>query len=156
MNYHLVILKRPYLQAILSGRKWIESRLQRIRPAYFSRVRPGDVLFLKQSSGPVCGLTTVAAVRYYQDLTPGRIDRIRQCYNHAICATEQYWRSRQNCRYGLLIWLKDPRAIEPIRIAKRDLRSWVVLGRQENFGLLSSGPDGAQRPCPEEISSRPQ
>jgi len=31
-NYHLVILKKPYLDAILAGRKRIESQLSKTKP----------------------------------------------------------------------------------------------------------------------------
>jgi len=58
-NYHLVILKKPYLDAILSGRKRIESRFTRTKRYAFGRVLPGDELFLKVSSehiGAVAGL----------------------------------------------------------------------------------------------------
>jgi len=35
-----------------------------------------------------------------------------------------------------LVWLKDVRTIEPVRIHKKDWRAWVVLTEKENFGLL--------------------
>ena len=59
MNYHLVILKKPYLDLILAGEKTIELRLTRAKRPACGRVRPGDRLFLKPSGGPVCGLATV-------------------------------------------------------------------------------------------------
>jgi ASC-1-like (ASCH) protein len=61
-NYHLVILKKHYLDAILSGRKRIESRFTRTRRSPFWQVQPVDKLFLKQSSGPVCATANITAV----------------------------------------------------------------------------------------------
>ena len=72
-NYHLVILKKPYLEAILDGRKTIESRFARTRHAPFGQVCNGDKLFLKVSSGPVCATATVSKVRNFQDLTPKQV-----------------------------------------------------------------------------------
>jgi len=135
-NYHLVILKKPYLDAIFSGRKRIESRLTKTRRYAFGRVLAGDKLFLKLSSGPVCATATVAVAKNFQNLTPKQIIKIKQQYNCYIIGSDEYWRSKSNCRFGFLIWLKDVKSIEPVRISKKDWRAWVVLTEKENFGLL--------------------
>ena len=80
-NYHLVILKKPYLEAILGGRKTIESRLAKTRHSPFGRVRAGDTLFLKQSSGLVCATARAAAVKKYENLTPEQIIGLKERYN---------------------------------------------------------------------------
>ena len=138
-NYHLVILKKPYLEAILAGRKRVESRFTKTRRYAFGRVLPGDKLFFKISSGPVCAVATIAAVKNFENLTPRQIAEIKQQYNHYIMGSDAYWRSRTNCKFGFLVWLKDVRAIEPVRIHKKDWRGWVVLTEKENFGLLKIG-----------------
>jgi ASC-1-like (ASCH) protein len=138
MANHLVILKKPYLDAILAGRKKIESRFTRTKRYAFGRVLPGDKLFLKESSGPVCATATVAAVKDFQNLTPRRIIEIKQRYNRYIIGSDEYWRSKSNCRFGLLVWLEDVKSIKPVRIYKKDWRAWVVLTDRENFGLLKT------------------
>jgi len=136
MKYHLVILKKRYLQAILDGRKDIESRFSRTRLAVFEQVQPGDRLFLKVSSGPVCGLATAAAVESFDQLAPEQLLALKRRYNHRILGSETYWRSKLTCRFGLLVWLADIRRIEPVPINKKDWRAWVVLTPEEDFGLL--------------------
>lgn len=137
-NYHLVILKKHYLDAVLEGRKRIESRFTKTRRYAFGRVLPGDKLFLKLSSGPVCATATVLAVKNFENLTPERILELKQRYNHDIRGRDEYWRSRMDCKFGFLVWLGDIRAIEPVRISKKDWRAWVILTEQENFGLLKN------------------
>ena len=144
MANHLVILKKPYLDAILAGRKKIESRFTRTKRYAFGRVLPGDKLFLKESSGPVCATATVEAVKNFEDLTPKQIIKIKQQYNHYIIGSDEYWRSKSNCRFGFLVWLEDVELIEPVRIHKKDWRAWVVLTEKENFGLLKI--DAAKKP----------
>jgi ASC-1-like (ASCH) protein len=140
-NYHLVILKKPYLDAILAGRKTIESRLTRTRHHFFGQVQAGDKLFLKVSSGPVCAAATVAAVKCFENLTPQQIGDIKRRYNHYIQADEQYWQSKADCRFGFLARLKNIEPIEPRQIRKKDWRAWVVLTAKENFGLpFAPGP----------------
>jgi ASC-1-like (ASCH) protein len=138
-NYHLVILKKPYLGAILSGRKQIESRFTRTRRPAFGRVFEGDKLFLKESGGPVCATATVAAVKNFENLTPEKILELKHQYNQDIGGSDELWQSKMDSRFGFLIWLKDVRAIEPVRIYKKDWRAWVVLTEKEDFGLLKPG-----------------
>jgi ASC-1-like (ASCH) protein len=135
-NYHLVILKKPYLDAILGGRKTIESRFTQTKRYAFGRVLAGDKLFLKESSGPVCATATVKAVKNFENLTPKQIIEIKQRYNHDILGNDEYWRSKSDCRSGFLVWLEGVKSIEPVRINKKDWRAWVVLTEKENFGLL--------------------
>ncbi len=136
VNYHLVILKRFYLDMILSGRKTIESRFLKTRRCFFDRLDAGDILFLKESSGPVCGKAKVAAVKKFENLQPSRIKKIKEQYNRSICGTEEYWKSKINSKYGILVRLADIEQIEPVYIRKSDWRSWVVLTAKENFGLI--------------------
>ena len=138
MNCHLVILKRAFLDAIRGGAKTVESRFTRARRAYFGSVRAGDKLFLKLSSGPVLARADVARVKYFSGLTPARIGRLRRQYNHLIKADGAYWRSKLNCTFGMLVWLKDIEPLEPVRINKKDWRAWVVLNERQDFGLLKA------------------
>ena len=137
-NYHLVVLKKPYLEAILAGRKRIESRFTKTKRVHFGRVLPGDRLFLKESSGPVWAVATVAAVRNFENLTPKQMAQLKQQYNHHIGGSDEYWQSKVDCKFGFLVWLKDIERIEPVRIRKKDWRAWVILTEEKNFGLLQT------------------
>jgi ASC-1-like (ASCH) protein len=137
-NYHLAIIKKPYLNAILEGRKRIESRLYRTRHNGFGRVLPGDRLFLKESSGPVCATATAAEVKNFEDLTPEKILELKRLYNRDIGGRDEHWRNKMDCKFCFLVWLKDIKAIEPVLIPKKDWRAWVVLTEKENFGLLKT------------------
>jgi ASC-1-like (ASCH) protein len=135
-NTHLVILRRGYLEAVLKGQKTIESRFTVNRRAYWNKILYGDRLFIKQSSGPVCATAKVTKVRYYENLTPEKIERLKSQYNQQIQGTDEYWRSKRDCRYGVLVWVGKVKPIEPVWIDKRDWRAWVVLSEKEDFGLL--------------------
>jgi len=136
MNHHLAILKRLYLDAVLEGRKQIESRFSTTKRPVFGRVLPGDTLFLKLSAGPVCATATIAAVEDFDDLTPQKMLQLKLLHNRYILGTDEYWQSKSDSKFGLLVWLKDVRPIEPVRIQKKDWRAWVVLTPNSNFGLL--------------------
>lgn len=136
MANHLVILKKPYLDAILAGQKCIESRFTKTKRYGFGRILAGDKLFLKQSCGSVCATAMVKTVKNFEGLTPKQIIEIKQQYNHYIIGSDEYWQSKSDCRFGFLVWLGEVKPIEPVRIYKKDWRAWVVLTEKENFGLL--------------------
>jgi hypothetical protein len=137
-NYHLIILKKPYLNMILEGQKRIESRLYKTKHPAFGRVFAGDKLFFKISSGPVCAIATVEKVRTFENLTPERILSLKQRYNNYIGGDDGHWQSKMDCKYCLLVWFKNVKTIEPVRIKKKDWRAWVVLTEKKDFGLLKN------------------
>ena len=135
-RYHLIILKKAYLDAILAGRKKIEARFTKTKRHALGKVLSGDKLFLKVSSGPVCATAIVVKVKNFEYLTPKQILELKRKYNHHIGGSDRYWQSKAKCRYGFLVWLKDVKSIKPVQIHKKDWRAWVVLTEKENFGLL--------------------
>jgi ASC-1-like (ASCH) protein len=144
MNYHLVILKKPYVDAILQGRKTIESRFYQTRQNWLSRVAPGDKLFLKASSGPVMATASVASSKYFDNLTAPRLAELKKQNNQHILGDEQYWRDKMNSRFGILVWLKDVKPVAPRFITKADWRAWVVLSKIESFGLVDFSLDSVR------------
>jgi ASC-1-like (ASCH) protein len=136
MNYHLVILKKSYIDAILTGKKTVESRFYKTNQKWLSQLASGDKLFLKASSGPVMATATVSSVKIFTNLNPDQIEELKQKHNQEILGDEQYWQEKAYARYGLLCRLKDVRPIKPRFIRKFDWRAWVVLSKAENFGLL--------------------
>lgn len=137
MNYHLAILKKPYLDAILDGRKTIESRFYQTKHKWMAQVSSGDKLFLKASSGPVMATAAVASVKHFHNLTAQQIAELKRQYNQHILGDEQYWREKMDARFGIMVWLKNVRPITPRFITKADWRAWVVLTQNEHFGLLT-------------------
>ena len=136
MRYHLAILKKQYLDAILNGTKTIESRFTMNRCEPFGRICTGDVVILKQSSGAVRARAKVTQVLEYENLTPTEIDRIRLEFGGQIGGTDEYWQSKRQCNYGVLVWLDDVKQIEQVDISKKDWRAWVVLTESKNWGLI--------------------
>ncbi|MDD5134998.1 MAG: ASCH domain-containing protein [Phycisphaerae bacterium] len=135
-NAHLVILKKQYLDKILDGSKTIESRLMKGKCAPFDCVSTGDVLFFKQSAGPVVAKAQAAAVKQFSNLTPQTIAKLKTEYNDRIRGEEGYWQMKAPSRYAVLVKLKNVETIPPRRIYKKDWRAWVVLKKPNDFGLL--------------------
>jgi len=137
-NYHLVILKKPYLDAILNGTKTVESRFTITNRPPFGRISIGDKLFLKLSSGPVRATANVSKLKSFDNLTPKTIEELKKQFNQYILAANEYWLNKLNSNFGVLIWLKDVKTIKPRTINKKDWRAWVLLTEKQNFGLFNA------------------
>ena len=134
-NSHLAILKKPYLDMILSGQKTVESRLTKTRRAPFGHIAKGDKVFFKISSGPVCAVASVHSVRQYKNLTSKKIIQLKNQYNNLILGADSYWKEKKHSRYAVLVWLADVRDTKPIKIDKKDWRAWIVLSEANDYGL---------------------
>jgi hypothetical protein len=139
IGVHLAIFVEPYLQFLLQGKKTVESRFSVYRCAPYERVRNGDLVFVKRSGGPICGVCRVEHVWNYQ-LDPFSWNRIRSEFAVALCAQDpSFWKSREEASFATLMAVRDVRSITPIFIRKRDRRGWVVLrpSAELNYGLFS-------------------
>ena len=131
---HSAILVEPYLQFILDGKKTVESRFSTRRFAPYNRVDKGDVVLLKQSSGPIVGVCQVACAWFYQ-LDPESWQTIREDFAADLCAQDpDFWKEREAASFATLMRIRHVKSIEPIKFAKRDRRGWVVL--HESSGQL--------------------
>ncbi|NTA18889.1 ASCH domain-containing protein [Agrobacterium tumefaciens] len=123
---HLAIFSQPYLDLVLAGEKKIESRFSRNKCAPFEEVRKGDIILIKEVSGPICGVVLASRIWYF-DLDIEPIDAIRRTYGHSILADDSFWLAKEDSSFATLIELERPSAIEPLDFEKRDRRGWVSL-----------------------------
>ena len=106
MVRHLAIFKGGGAENILSGEKTIESRFARRRIPPFGVVSAGDLVYIKPSGGDIIGQFKVRKVIF--------LDNGEQ--------TKE--------RYITLIFIGQSTKFitSPIKLKKKDLRGWVVLG----------------------------
>jgi ASC-1-like (ASCH) protein len=136
---HLAILVEPYLQFIIDGKKTVESRFSTRKFAPYNRVEKGDVVLLKQSSGPIVGICQVSYVWFYQ-LDPESWRTIKEGFADAICAQDpDFWKQREAASFATLMRIQNVKPIEPIKFTKRDRRGWVVLYESSNQLQLDLG-----------------
>ena len=107
MQSHVAILKRQYLNLILSGRKKMECRLTRINCPPFGQIAVGDKILLKESGGPVWACAIARKIWFFENLNPDRVKNIRKRFNHRIQADDAFWNAKENARYATLISLKE-------------------------------------------------
>jgi len=125
-RFHLAIFAEPFLSRIYTGEKTLESRITRNRIAPWDKASPGDIVFIKRSSGPVEAFFTVGSVMHF-DLTQTPLEQIRDQYSAALCANEAFWQSKQTCRYAVLMQITNLTRIPPFSIDKKGMQTWLTL-----------------------------
>jgi hypothetical protein len=141
VGIHLAVFIEPYLTFLLQGKKTVESRFSINKHAPFGQVQAGDILILKRSSGPVCGLCKIASVWFYRldAKTWPEIER----FSEALCMDgSAFWEKKRAASFATLMQIENVHALEEFDIGKEDPRSWVVVRRTQPLdqGALEWSP----------------
>ncbi len=124
---HLAILKQPFYDMVLSGEKTIESRWSMHKVAPYNKVSKGDTIFLKETGKDVTATAKVREVKYYE-LTPTKVDEIRQQYGRQI-GTDKFedWETTLQKKYCTLIWLENVERVKPFKVKRSNGAGWIVI-----------------------------
>lgn len=127
---HLAIFKGDGAEKILIGKKTIESRFSKVKIAPFGVISSGDLVYIKSSGKDIIGQFRVKKVIFFDGLEVLDIRKIREQYNKELSIDETYWQSKEKSKFGTLIFIGNSSRFitSPIKIPKKDLRGWVVLG----------------------------
>ena len=126
---HLAIFKGEAGEAILSGKKTIESRFSRIKNPPFGVISSGDLVYIKPSGKDIIGQFRVKKVFFFDSFDLSDLSDLRKRYGKELTVGGDYWEKHKNACFGTLIFIGDSERFitAPIKIAKKDLRGWVVL-----------------------------
>jgi hypothetical protein len=124
--YHLAVFTQPLFRFVLEGKKTVESRFSITQCAPYSRIKKGDVVFVKESGGPVQAVAEVASVSFYR-LDKGEVEVIKNRFGRSLCVDDDFWHAKAGCAYATLMYFSNLRTIKPVLCQKRDRRGWVVL-----------------------------
>lgn len=134
MKRHLAIMDKPTIEAILQGKKTIETRFSKNKIVPFGVVSSGDLVFIKPPGGDVIGQFRVKKVFSFEGLTPEDVEKIFQDYGEKISmgdqeVDEKYFKEKKDSLFGTLIFISASERLitSPVTLKKRDMRGWVVL-----------------------------
>ncbi|MCT4575555.1 MAG: hypothetical protein N4A43_04835 [Alphaproteobacteria bacterium] len=148
--HHIAIMNKKWklIDKILSGEKKIESRWYVNKIAPWGRIDNGDVIYFKDSGCPITAKAEVEKVLYFArentdlfaNIQEYNANLILQKYGKGICIQEiegfdKYANSKNYC---ILIFLKNPKRIEPFNIDKTGFGSacaWLCVENVERIKL---------------------
>ena len=121
-------------QKILDGRKRIESRWYSVKCKPWDSIKEGETVYFKDSGEPVRMKAEVSKIVQFADLTPDRVKEILDEYGDDDGLDKEkipeFFERFKNKKYCLLIFLKNPREIEPFDIDKTGfgaMSSWITI-----------------------------
>ncbi|TSC56287.1 MAG: hypothetical protein Greene071421_258 [Parcubacteria group bacterium Greene0714_21] len=141
---HVAIMRKSWklTEKILTGEKSIESRWYKTRYAPWARIHKGDSVYFKDSGEPARLQARVQKVLQFQDLTPARVQELLQKYARADGIEKKdipaFFERFKDKKYCILIFLKNPRNVEPFEINKKGfgaMASWIIVKNAKEIKL---------------------
>jgi len=135
MQKHLAIFSPNVINAIISGKKTIDSRFSKNRIAPFLQVEAGDIVYVKAPGEEINAQFRVKKVLYFEAFDYTDFDQIVANYWHKIGWGDEKDETRfkkekkEGSSYATLIWMVEIEQfiVPPVKIRKSDNRAWVVL-----------------------------
>ena len=120
--HHVAIMNPSFLiDRILSGEKTIETRWYRTRRCPWGRIREGDIVWFKESGGPVRAKAIVSKV---EEVELGRVD-VADLVRKYAPKGKAFFRNPDKTiemarrkKYAVFIHLDRPEKVEPFQIRK--------------------------------------
>ena len=129
---HVAIMRKSWglTQKIITGEKNIESRWYKVKYPPWNSIRPGDVIYFKNSGEPVTIKAEVGKVLQFSDLDAGKVKKILKKYGKDDGIERrrmpEFFEIFKDKKFCILIFLKSPEEVEPFMIHK------------DNFGVMAS------------------
>jgi ASC-1-like (ASCH) protein len=139
---HIAIIKKSWglTQKILSGQKKIESRWYKAKYAPWGKIKPGEIVYFKDSGEPVSIKAEVEKVIQFSDLTAEKVKEILCQYGQAdglgIDKIPDFFEMFKDKRYCILVFLKNPQKTEQFNIDKSGfgmMSAWISV---DNIGMI--------------------
>lgn len=133
---HVAIMRKSWglTRKILTGQKKIESRWYKARCAPWNRIKPGEAVYFKDSGEPVTIKAEAGRIIQFSGLTPKKVKEILYKYGRAdgieadrIGKFHEIFKDKKYC---MLIFLRNPRRIEPFEIDKTGfgaMSAWLTV-----------------------------
>lgn len=135
---HLAILKKKWLEKILSGEKTIESRWYKQRRTPYQKIAQGDSIYLKETGKPVTAKATVQEALFFDDLTEEKIKEILIKYGKKINMTLEAMPKLLGKNYCTLVVLQNVEKVQPFQINKQGYgtqAAWITVENIEKLRI---------------------
>jgi hypothetical protein len=130
---HLAIMDKDTINKILNGTKTIESRFSKNKISPYEKVKVEDIVYLKESGKDIIASFIVSKVIYFNNLNKDKVIEIKDKYGKEINADDSYFKIKESSSYGTLMYIKDPKRIEPITVYKKGRQGFISVSSIEDI-----------------------
>jgi len=133
---HIAIMKKSWglTEKILTGEKTVESRWYKSKYAPWDKIKPGDIIYFKDSGEPVSVKAKVVKVLQFDNLTAEKTKQILSEYgkadlgmSHIMPEIKEYVTGKNYC---ILVFFNNVVKIEPFDIDKTGfgaMSAWISV-----------------------------
>lgn len=105
---HIAIVKKPFIDEILAGRKTVEARLATTRRTPFARAHPGETIHFKQSAGPFRATATITDAHHLSLRSQDQLTELIAQHFHDIAGDAQqharkYFEHHRKARFATIL-----------------------------------------------------
>lgn len=131
MDHLAIMSSRKLIEKILRREKSIESRWYRTRRTPWQNANLGDMIYFKEQGKPVTARAEILNIQYHECTREQEIAELFMKWQRELGVPPTYLEHiSPQARYVTLLWLTNPRQIEPFDIDKQGYGSgaaWITL-----------------------------
>lgn len=127
---HLAIMSSGYIEKILSGKKTMESRFGKTKAAPYMRIARGDIIFLKESGGPIRAIAWVSEALCYGPMIGNAAEELMMKFRNELSLQSIFIERKKESRFATLIRIGHALSVKETEFLKTDRRPWVVLCKE--------------------------
>jgi hypothetical protein len=129
--YNKKAFGKDYIHLMLTGEKKVGMKFSTRKTAPYQKMRTGDVIYLKESSGPVLGRVRVRNVRHEELVDPSQVMELLTIHATELGITndaqlKRLWQKASTSNYLCWWQMENPEPCEPVEIQKNDRRVWIA------------------------------
>jgi len=133
---HIAVMKKSWglTEKILTGEKTVESRWYKSRYSPWNKIKPGDVVYFKDSGEPVSVRAEVVKILQFDNLTAKKTEQILSEYgkvdlgtSHIMPEIREYVSGKNYC---ILVFFNNVEKIKPFNIDKTGfgvMSAWISV-----------------------------
>ena len=136
---------RGSISKIVNREKQIESRWYRNKLSPLGKISNNDVIFFKHSGGLVVAKAEVSRFQEFYNINNYQVTKLLARYANKICLNKRQQNQilSKKPRNVILIWLKNPKNIEPVKICKKNTSqrcAWLTVNNINDVTDKNSSP----------------
>lgn len=145
---HIAIMRKSWglTQKILNNQKKIESRWYSVKHKPWDSIKGRDIVYFKDSGGPVRIKTEVSKVIQFSDLIPKKVKEILEEYGEADGIEKnqipEFFERFKDRKYCILVFLKNPQEIKSFEIDKTRfgaMSAWITVNNVSEIKKIPRG-----------------
>jgi len=95
----------------------------------YNKISKNDIIVIKKSGSSILGLIFIKEILEFELTNNDAVLKLKEKYNDEILADDVFWKSKENSHYATLIKIDKIIKLQPFKIDKKGMQSWILLNK---------------------------